>query len=57
MGKYKNQNKIYYWILTAVEILSLYAFNIVVYRPDTINMTKVVNELLRQFKEHLSDYP
>ena len=28
MGKYKNQNKGYYWILTAVEILSRYAFAI-----------------------------
>ncbi len=40
MGKYKNQNKGYYWILTAVEILSRYAFTIPVYRKDTKNMTK-----------------
>ena len=26
MGKYKNKNKGYYWILTAVEVLSRYAF-------------------------------
>ena len=26
MGKYKNQNKGYCWILTAVEILSRYAY-------------------------------
>ena len=25
MGRYKNQNKGYYWILTAIEILSRYA--------------------------------
>lgn len=39
MGKYKNQNKGYYWILTAVEILSRYAFTIPVYRKDTKSMT------------------
>ena len=32
MGKCKNQNKGYYWMLTAVEILSRYAFAIPVYR-------------------------
>ena len=26
MGIYKNKNKGYYWILTAVEVLSRYAF-------------------------------
>ena len=36
MGSYKNQNKGYYWILTAIEILSRYAFAIPVYRKDTI---------------------
>ena len=45
MGKYKNKNKGYYWILTAVEILSRYAFTIPVYRKDSKNMTKAV-ELL-----------
>ncbi len=35
MGKYKNQNKGYYCILTAVEILSRYAFTIPVNRKDT----------------------
>ena len=50
MSKYKNQNKGYYWILTAVEILSRYAFAIPVYRKDTNNMTKAVTELLKQFK-------
>ena len=44
MRKYKNQNKGYYWILTAVEILSRYAFTIPVYRKDTKNMTKAVGE-------------
>ena len=57
MGKDKNQNKGYYWILTAIEILSRYAFAIPVYRKDTNNMIKVVTELLRQFKERFSDYP
>ena len=42
--KYKDQNKGYYWILTAVEILSRYAFTIPVYRKDTKNMTKAVGE-------------
>ena len=57
MGKYKNQNKGYYWILTAVEILSRYAFAIPVYRKDTKNMTKAVDELLKQFKERFGKYP
>ena len=50
MGKYKNKNKGYYWILTAIEILSRYAFAIPVYRKDTNHMTKAVEELLREFK-------
>ena len=50
MGKYKNKNKGYYWILTGVEILSRYAFAIPVYRKDTKNMTDAVEELLSQFK-------
>ena len=57
MRKYKNQNKGYYWILTAVEILSRYAFTIPVYRKDTKNMTKAVGELLKQFKERSVKYP
>ena len=55
MRKYKNQNKGYYWILTAVEILSRYAFTIPVYRKDTKNMTKAVGELLKQFKERFGN--
>ena len=57
MGKYKNQNKGYYWILTAVEILSRYAFTIPVYRKDTKNMTKAVGKLLEEFKERFGKYP
>ena len=61
MGSYKNQNKGYYWILPAVEIVSRYAFVIPVYRKDTNNMIKVVTELLKQFKgrfdDQLSCYP
>ena len=57
MGKYKNQNKGYYWILTAVEILSRYAFTIPVYRKDTKNMTKAVGDLLEEFKERFGKYP
>ncbi len=57
MGKYKNQNKGYYWILTAVEILSRYAFTIPVYRKDTKNMTKAVSDLLGEFKERFGKYP
>ena len=57
MGKYKNQNKGYYWILTAIDVLSRYAFAIPVYKKDTNNMTKAVTELLRQFKERFGDYP
>ena len=58
MGSYKNQNKGYYWILTAVEILSRYAFSVPVYRKDTNNMTKAVTELLKQFKDRFDEqYP
>ena len=57
MGKYKYQNKGYYWILTAVEILSRYAFTIPVYRKDTKNMTKAVGYLLEEFKKRFGKYP
>ena len=57
MGKYKNQNKGYYWILTAVEILSHFAFTIPVYRKDTKNMTAAVDELLKEFKTRFGVYP
>ena len=57
MCKYKNKNKGYYWILTAVEILSRYAFTIPVYRKDSKNMTKVVNLLLDKFKTRFGKYP
>ena len=57
MGKYKNRNKGYYWILTAIEILSCYAFTIPVYRKDTKNMTKAVSDLLEEFKERFGKYP
>ena len=57
MGKYKNQNKGYYWILTAVEILSRYGFVIPVYRKDTKNMTKAVGLLLEEFKKRFGKYP
>ena len=57
MGKYENKNKGYYWILTAVEILSHYAFTIPVYRKDTKNMTKAVNLLLDKFKIMFGKYP
>ena len=40
----------YRWILTAVEILSRYAFASPVYRKDVKNMTEAVKELLRKFK-------
>ena len=57
MGSYKNKNKGYYWILTAIKIRSRYSFAVPVYRKDTNNMTKAVTELLRQFKERFGDYP
>ena len=43
MGKYGSKNKGYRWILTAIEILSRFAFTIPVYRKDTKNMTKAVD--------------
>ena len=57
MKKYKNKNKGYYWILTAVEILSRFAFAIPVYRKDTKNMTKAVEELMEEFKTRFGKYP
>ena len=57
MGKYKNQNKDYYCILTAIEILSRYAFAIPVYRKDTSNITKALSELLNKFKDRFGNYP
>ena len=57
MGKYANKNKGYRWILTAVEILSRYAFAIPVYRKDVGNMTEAVKRLLKNFKERFGKYP
>ena len=57
MGKYASKNKGYRWILTAVEILSRYAFTIPVYRKDTKNMNKAVNLLLDNFKTRFGKYP
>ena len=57
MKKYKNKNKGYYWILTAVEILSRFAFAIPVYRKDTKNMTKAVEELLEKFRQRFGKLP
>ena len=57
MGSYRHKNRGYYWILTAVEILSRYAFAIPIYRKDTKNMTKAVDELLERFKERYGGYP
>ena len=57
MGKYGSKNKGYRWILTAVEILSRYAFAIPVRRKDGKNMTKAVDLLLERFKERFGKYP
>ena len=57
MGKYGNKNKGYRWILTAIEILSRFAFTIPVYRKDTKNMTKAVEILLENFKKRFGKYP
>ena len=57
MGKYGSMNKGYRWILTAVEILSRYAFAIPVYRKDGESMTKSVNLLLKKFRERFGKYP
>ena len=57
MGKYKSENKGFYWILTAVEILSRYAFTIPVYRKTTESMTEAVRELLKKFNDKFGRYP
>ena len=44
-------------VLTAVEILSRYAFTIPVYRKDTKNMTKALNLLPDNFKSRFGKYP
>ena len=56
MCKYKSVNGGMYWILTAIEILSRYAFAIPVYVQATRNMTKEVTLLLKQFKDRFVDY-
>ena len=57
MGKYKDQNKGFYWILTAVEILSRYAFTIPVHRKTTKHMTEAVNTLLKKFNDRFERLP
>lgn len=54
MGKYKNQTKVFYWILTAVEILGRYAFAVPAYRNGTKNMTKTVRLLLKKLNPSLT---
>ena len=57
LGKYKFKNKGCYWILTAVQILSRFAFAILVYKNDTENMTHVASTLLEQFRDRFGRYP
>ena len=57
MGKYASKNKGYRWILTAVEIVSRYAFTISIYRKNTKNMANTVNLLLDNFKVRFGKYP
>ena len=56
MGKYKRENGGIYSILTAIEILSRYAFAIPVKRKDTRNMLEAVTVLLKQFGERFGGY-
>ena len=57
MGSYKNKNNGYYWMLTAIEIMSRYAFAITIYRKDTSNTSKTVALLLKQLKGRFDRYP
>ena len=57
MGKYASKNKGYRWILTSIEILGRYAFTVPVYRKDTKNMTKAVDQVLGTFKTRFGKYP
>ena len=57
MGKHVSKNKGYRWILTSIEILSRYAFTVPVYRKDTKNMTKAVDQLLGTFRTRFGKYP
>ena len=56
MGNYGSKNKGYRWILTAIEILSRFAFTMPVYRKDIKNMTKAVDLLLENFKRRFGKY-
>ena len=56
-GEVRERDRGYRWILTAIEILSRYAFPIPVYRKDTKNMTGAVNLLLEKFRERFGKYP
>ena len=57
MGRYESKDKGYRWILTAIEILSRFAFAIPVYRKNAESMTKAVEVLLENFKKRFGKYP
>ena len=57
MQKYGHKNKGNRWILTAIEILSRYAFAVPVYRKNTESMTKAIDLFLEKFKERFGKYP
>ena len=56
VGKYGSKSRGYRWILSAVEILSRYAFAFPVYRKDGEKMKKAVDLLLEKFKERFGKY-
>ena len=57
MQKYGRENEGYRWILTAIELLSRYAFAVPVYRKNTASMTEAVEKFLKNFKEQFGKYP
>ena len=57
MQKYGRENRGYQWILTAIELLSRYAFAVPVYRKNTESMTKAVQQFLDDFHERFGKYP
>ena len=57
MSKYENENDDYRWILTAIEILSRYAFAIPIRRKHKDFMEPAVKRLLEHFKKRFEKYP
>jgi hypothetical protein len=56
MSKYNDKNNGYRWILTSIEILSMYAFTVPVHRKNATTMKDAVSNCLEQFRKHFGKY-